>query len=101
MSFLCLLLLASSAIAVFPSETGRAAWRSRRRPTLPDDDFLAGLCSHQRRHAYTMRRLPWCQWLRLHARRRLPTPPPGRDAVDARYGVSKRLVPSGPNPLHN
>jgi hypothetical protein len=95
LSFLCLLLLVSSAIAVSPSETGRvASWRSRRRPTLPDDDFLAGLRSHQRWHAYTMRRLPCCQRLRLHARR-LPMPPPGRDddgeEIDARATAS----PSG------
>ncbi|KZV28358.1 hypothetical protein F511_11184 [Dorcoceras hygrometricum] len=33
-----------------------------------------------------------------------PPPPPlhgdGRE-IDPRYGVEKRLVPSGPNPLHN
>ncbi|CAN7094205.1 CLAVATA3/ESR (CLE)-related protein 9 [Brassica rapa] len=28
----------------------------------------------------------------------LPPPPP---EIDPRYGVDKRLVPSGPNPLHN
>ncbi|CAN6332438.1 unnamed protein product [Urochloa humidicola] len=35
----------------------------------------------------------------------VPIPPPGRDGsgeeIDARYGVAKRLVPTGPNPLHN
>uniref|UniRef100_A0A803QQX5 Uncharacterized protein n=1 Tax=Cannabis sativa TaxID=3483 RepID=A0A803QQX5_CANSA len=36
-----------------------------------------------------------------------PTPPPtpsgrfGSSTIDPRYGVEKRLVPSGPNPLHN
>ncbi|KAI3454831.1 hypothetical protein Pfo_011494 [Paulownia fortunei] len=33
-----------------------------------------------------------------------PTPPPpseGGDEIDPRYGIEKRLVPSGPNPLHN
>ncbi|KAL8518560.1 hypothetical protein ACS0TY_009789 [Phlomoides rotata] len=32
-----------------------------------------------------------------------PPPPPADDAdeIDPRYGVAKRLVPSGPNPLHN
>ncbi|CAI9096492.1 OLC1v1032654C1 [Oldenlandia corymbosa var. corymbosa] len=34
-----------------------------------------------------------------------PTPPssssPGDYEIDPRYGVEKRLVPSGPNPLHN
>ncbi|KAL0420921.1 UNVERIFIED_CONTAM: CLAVATA3/ESR (CLE)-related protein 9 [Sesamum latifolium] len=39
---------------------------------------------------------------RLH--RCPPLPPPPRDdgdEIDPRYGVEKRLVPSGPNPLHN
>ncbi|KAL2546695.1 Uncharacterized protein Fot_15928 [Forsythia ovata] len=32
-----------------------------------------------------------------------PPPPPSPDdnEIDPRYGVEKRLVPSGPNPLHN
>ncbi|KAL7091293.1 hypothetical protein ACP275_12G096300 [Erythranthe tilingii] len=30
-----------------------------------------------------------------------PPPPPDDDEIDPRYGVEKRLVPSGPNPLHN
>ncbi|KAK4772239.1 hypothetical protein SAY86_014014 [Trapa natans] len=34
--------------------------------------------------------------------RPLPSPPPlSDDEIDPRYGVEKRLVPSGPNPLHN
>ncbi|XP_018450077.1 CLAVATA3/ESR (CLE)-related protein 9-like [Raphanus sativus] len=28
-------------------------------------------------------------------------PPPPPPEIDPRYGVDKRLVPSGPNPLHN
>ncbi|PRQ40682.1 hypothetical protein RchiOBHm_Chr4g0438701 [Rosa chinensis] len=33
----------------------------------------------------------------------LPTPPPSPSdyQIDPRYGVEKRRVPSGPNPLHN
>ncbi|KAK8457424.1 hypothetical protein SEVIR_3G186700v4 [Setaria viridis] len=34
----------------------------------------------------------------------VPLPPPGREGgeeIDVRYGVAKRLVPTGPNPLHN
>ncbi|XP_010471484.1 PREDICTED: CLAVATA3/ESR (CLE)-related protein 13-like [Camelina sativa] len=27
--------------------------------------------------------------------------PPGGSEIDPRYGVEKRLVPSGPNPLHH
>ncbi|PIN02457.1 hypothetical protein CDL12_25020 [Handroanthus impetiginosus] len=30
-----------------------------------------------------------------------PPPPDDGDEIDPRYGVEKRLVPSGPNPLHN
>ncbi|XWS69649.1 hypothetical protein CRYUN_Cryun04dG0197200 [Craigia yunnanensis] len=30
-----------------------------------------------------------------------PPPPPELNEIDPRYGVEKRLVPSGPNPLHN
>ncbi|XWS34168.1 hypothetical protein CRYUN_Cryun21dG0017200 [Craigia yunnanensis] len=31
-----------------------------------------------------------------------PSPPPAElNEIDPRYGVEKRLVPSGPNPLHN
>ncbi|PSS28817.1 CLE10p like [Actinidia chinensis var. chinensis] len=31
----------------------------------------------------------------------LSPPLPPIDEIDPRYGVEKRLVPSGPNPLHN
>lgn len=30
-----------------------------------------------------------------------PPPPQLRREIDSRYGVEQRLVPSGPNPLHN
>ncbi|KAL4363989.1 hypothetical protein GQ457_04G010850 [Hibiscus cannabinus] len=30
-----------------------------------------------------------------------PSPPSKGEEIDPRYGVEKRLVPSGPNPLHN
>ncbi|KAG1341996.1 hypothetical protein COCNU_05G002250 [Cocos nucifera] len=35
----------------------------------------------------------------LHFARRRFQPPPRE--IDPRYGVEKRLVPTGPNPLHN
>ncbi|CAN6337111.1 unnamed protein product [Urochloa humidicola] len=47
---------------------------------------------HRRNHPHHRRPVP------------VPLPPPGRDGgeeIDARYGVAKRLVPTGPNPLHN
>uniref|UniRef100_A0A0D9V620 Uncharacterized protein n=1 Tax=Leersia perrieri TaxID=77586 RepID=A0A0D9V620_9ORYZ len=92
-----LLAVASTAVIVTPSETTTTA-------ALPDEEFLARLCD-QKQHGPTRRRLPWCQQLhaRHHGRVYVPMPPPSRDGeeIDARFGVSKRLVPSGPNPLHN
>ncbi|KAG2707027.1 hypothetical protein I3843_05G117000 [Carya illinoinensis] len=42
------------------------------------------------------------QLQRIHHYRHLTPPPPLQtDEIDPRYGVEKRLVPSGPNPLHN
>lgn len=39
---------------------------------------------------------------RIHQHQTLPPPSPSQlDEIDPRYGVEKRLVPSGPNPLHN
>ena len=105
--FLASILLASSAVvtvSVSPKEatTQEKAWTARAPAALqPDEAFLARLCDQQRGEP-----LPWCE--QLHARRRsgghhLPMPPPSRDGeeIDPRYGVSKRLVPSGPNRLHN
>ncbi|KAI3763680.1 hypothetical protein L2E82_13674 [Cichorium intybus] len=44
------------------------------------------------------------QTLKLH-RPPLPPqhlrPPPPPEEIDPRYGVAKRLVPTGPNPLHH
>ena len=36
-----------------------------------------------------------------HNRPLLPPSPSPLSEIDPRYGVEKRLVPSGPNPLHN
>ncbi|KAI6686369.1 hypothetical protein NL676_032282 [Syzygium grande] len=44
---------------------------------------------------------PLCFHLERIRRRRHQPPPPPPDEIDPRYGVDKRLVPSGPNPLHN
>ncbi|KAE8661439.1 CLAVATA3/ESR (CLE)-related protein 9 [Hibiscus syriacus] len=39
---------------------------------------------------------------RIHNRHPFPTPQADKlDGIDPRYGEEKRLVPSGPNPLHN
>ncbi|KAJ0253273.1 CLAVATA3/ESR [Hirschfeldia incana] len=39
---------------------------------------------------------------RIHlSTRKQPHVPPPPPEIDPRYGVDKRLVPSGPNPLHN
>ena len=48
----------------------------------------------------------WCiRFQRMNGRRHkgspLPPPLPPPIEIDPRYGVEKRLVPSGPNPLHN
>ncbi|KAL6616108.1 hypothetical protein ACP70R_038378 [Stipagrostis hirtigluma subsp. patula] len=102
-----LFLLASVLVvssAVSPTETSGKTTAWRRRPAAPqmqpDEAFLARLCEEQRQRG---RLHPWCK-RRLPARRRhLPMPPPSRDDVeiDPRYGVSKELVPGGPNKLHN
>ncbi|KAL7149298.1 hypothetical protein ABFS83_05G030000 [Erythranthe nasuta] len=39
-------------------------------------------------------------FLKRHRHRKRP-PPSGREVVDPLYGVEKRLVPTGPNPLHH
>ncbi|OEL22382.1 hypothetical protein BAE44_0016599 [Dichanthelium oligosanthes] len=82
------------------------------------DALLARMCDPRGAHPAPP---SWCHG--LHLRRRggaagaghrrhnhhhrpvpVPLPPPGRDGgeeIDVRYGVAKRLVPTGPNPLHN
>ncbi|CAH8390158.1 unnamed protein product [Eruca vesicaria subsp. sativa] len=41
------------------------------------------------------------QRIHHHSSRRQPFAPAPPLEIDPRYGVDKRLVPSGPNPLHN
>ncbi|KAK9074579.1 hypothetical protein SSX86_007177 [Deinandra increscens subsp. villosa] len=63
---------------------------------------------HPRRHHDQHCTTITFQSQRLHPRRP-PLPPlppqlfqpPSPEEIDPRYGVAKRLVPSGPNPLHN
>lgn len=53
----------------------------------------------------SLHRLLLLQRQRHHPPPPQPPPPPqysdGVNKIDPRYGVEKRLVPSGPNPLHN
>ncbi|KAE9615487.1 hypothetical protein Lal_00018405 [Lupinus albus] len=37
----------------------------------------------------------------MHQRMQTPVPPSNESGIDPRYGEEKRVVPSGPNPLHN
>ncbi|KAF8766239.1 hypothetical protein HU200_007748 [Digitaria exilis] len=94
---LCLLLLASILVASSAVVTVSPKEETASAPAVqPDEAFLTSLCEQP-----SSRVLPWCK--QLHARPHLPMPPPSRggEEIDPRYGVSKRLVPSGPNRLHN
>ncbi|XP_048545604.1 uncharacterized protein LOC125524603 [Triticum urartu] len=110
--FLASLLLLCSALPP-PPPPGRG---SATELTAADEAVLARMCNPR-----AGPRPAWCEELHLIKRRALrggarhrhhrhhhrqgapavPLPPPGRDEVDMRYGVSKRRVPTGPNPLHN
>ncbi|KAK9109695.1 hypothetical protein Sjap_017755 [Stephania japonica] len=66
------------------SQTGSSSQIHLNRPPL---------CSQlQRKHNYYLRHPPPLS---------LPPSSPPLDEIDPRYGVEKRLVPTGPNPLHN
>ncbi|KAJ1263614.1 hypothetical protein BS78_09G199400 [Paspalum vaginatum] len=107
-------LLVLSAAALQPSP--RAGSRPPPEPSSADA-LLARLCdprsAHQAPpslcHGLHLRRRgvgtgPVHRGHHHHHRRSVPVPPPGRDGgeeIDVRYGVAKRLVPTGPNPLHN
>lgn len=117
--FVASLLVLSAAALQQPSP------RAGSRPPPPEpsaaaaDTLLARMCDPRGAHPAPP---SWCHT--LHLRRRagaaghrrhnhhhhrpvpMPLPPPGRDGgggeeIDVRYGVAKRLVPTGPNPLHN
>ncbi|CAO2182806.1 unnamed protein product [Urochloa humidicola] len=102
--FLASILVASSAAVTVSPEDTTTTRREKAWAAQPDEAFLASLCAQQPRGREEP---PWCK--QLHARRRggaagyLPAAPPSRDGeeIDPRFGVSKRLVPSGPNKLHN
>ncbi|KAJ8509859.1 hypothetical protein OPV22_000293 [Ensete ventricosum] len=75
-----------------------------------DDTVAAYVCRRQYHHraassSSLLRGLPsWCLRPRPGQLQPPPQPPPGEEEeeeVDPRYGVEKRFVPTGPNPLHN
>uniref|UniRef100_A0A1D1XJI2 CLAVATA3/ESR (CLE)-related protein 9 n=1 Tax=Anthurium amnicola TaxID=1678845 RepID=A0A1D1XJI2_9ARAE len=43
----------------------------------------------------------WCIHIARNPPRQPPPPPDAAEEIDPLYGDVKRLVPSGPNPLHN
>ncbi|ESW27144.1 hypothetical protein PHAVU_003G177600 [Phaseolus vulgaris] len=60
--------------------------------TAPGFDFTPFLHHHQHhQHRHHQRR----------HRHRTHMPDPNQTEIDPRYGVEKRLVPTGPNPLHH
>ncbi|KAJ4754618.1 CLAVATA3/ESR (CLE)-related protein 9 [Rhynchospora pubera] len=71
-----------------------------------DSVILSRVCHHQQYHHKSNQLPHWCKHfldVRQHQKPppMPPAPPEQSDEIDARYGVSKRLVPTGPNPLHN
>ncbi|CAN6477235.1 unnamed protein product [Victoria cruziana] len=64
---------------------------------------------HLHRHQHRVGELPHPlvheppspRYLQLPRTQAFPPPPPPVEELDPRYGVEKRLVPTGPNPLHN
>ncbi|GMN57926.1 hypothetical protein TIFTF001_027027 [Ficus carica] len=76
----------------FSSDLPRLSMIIRSRKLATKIDFTPFLVRHQHRHHHH----------RHHHHRHAPTQPdPGGSEIDPRYGVEKRLVPTGPNPLHH
>ncbi|KAF3327498.1 Protein FON2 SPARE1 [Carex littledalei] len=73
----------------------------------PDTAIWARICrKHHHHHKINQVPLSWCKHILQGRRHQLPpplppAPPEQNEEIDPRYGVSKRLVPTGPNPLHN
>ncbi|CAL0325740.1 unnamed protein product [Lupinus luteus] len=57
-------------------------------------DFTPFLHHHHHHHRHHRHN-------RHHESHMLAKPEPTRSEIDPRYGVEKRLVPTGPNPLHH
>ncbi|XP_062150196.1 CLAVATA3/ESR (CLE)-related protein 10-like [Alnus glutinosa] len=77
-------------------------------PTMRPETFSRNPRSHRHHHScasisHEKPRSLCFQIQRLHQYRSLPPPSPSQQLheIDPRYGMEKRLVPSGPNPLHN
>ncbi|KAL5722285.1 hypothetical protein ACHQM5_005823 [Ranunculus cassubicifolius] len=62
-------------------------------------------CSNNHRYLHTNRKLltstTTFDFVNFHRRHRVQEPDPTDYEIDPRYGVEKRLVPTGPNPLHH
>jgi hypothetical protein len=99
-------LLALSVAALPPSPTPPE-------PSTAADALVVRMCVLGTTHRAGAPPLTLCRAMHLSRRRGggrrhhhqpVALPPPGRggeEEIDARYGVAKRLVPTGPNPLHN
>lgn len=102
-SCFCVLMLASCLLLLNISSGIRHCEASR----ASDEAIRQRFCeqylrrNHQphRHHQHQI----WCKQFTQRVGRKLPPPPPPPfdDEIDPRYGVEKRLVPTGPNPLHN
>ncbi|XVF03235.1 hypothetical protein REPUB_Repub04eG0244200 [Reevesia pubescens] len=99
--FILLLLIflqPSSSTQTLPRTSPRKHQLHRQQPSSKFHSCDSFSHPKQRSLCYQLQRihnfqpsLPW-----------LPPPPPSDiNEIDPRYGVEKRLVPSGPNPLHN
>ncbi|KAH6834492.1 CLAVATA3/ESR-RELATED 13 [Perilla frutescens var. hirtella] len=65
----------------------------------PAESSSSSSASTPHRKALASTKFDFTPFLVRHRRERLP--PGGRSQIDPRYGVEKRLVPTGPNPLHH
>ncbi|AEE34910.1 CLAVATA3/ESR (CLE)-related protein 10 [Arabidopsis thaliana] len=95
-------------IVFFLLTTARAAtrnWTNRTHRTVPKVQHAYYAYPHRSCESFSR---PYARSMcieleRIHRSSRQPlfSPPPPPTEIDQRYGVEKRLVPSGPNPLHN
>ncbi|XP_038707248.1 CLAVATA3/ESR (CLE)-related protein 9 [Tripterygium wilfordii] len=99
MSFLRILFSAVLLVFFFASSAETAFSRNQHKYTTT--------YNHHHMHSCREKMYPRSLCIRFQSinNKHLPPPPPPDfhhdDEIDPRYGVEKRLVPSGPNPLHN